>query len=547
MARFGRRLACCCMVPLIFILLIVGAVYSAYAFVPFGTTFGLADTDLGGFTMRDAGIENKTLRDFYKGKIKDLGTLGDIDLFESGITLNKLRLSNNSIKDIGTKEIKHLGFYDVPFSDILGDLLTQAKLADGGSGAPSGFDFADALGSLTFKNLKLGSERLLDLRLSSLFNLAKSFTNDDADPMDMLSAISPIFGKKIGQLGGGEFKDIDLLDFINVDIAALLGDDVPDDMIEFLEDIDLSGIFCIKALKFTDGLNISDMTLMDLISNINKLDIDTMIGDVGGQVVDQILVPEEQIEAEVIEPGFGRGEYNQEEEIEKAKDVLQNQDAGNGLPTKGDGEIDFLDIFENPVTFENKAQIILADTALTAIFNDAINVDGTQYEDLKKLNAEIRQVALLGKDINDGKYRAKVTFNIETALLTTVGIDLGSYGAFGAFLPARLSLTIILIVDAGADGVLTFETEKATIDNLTPAIANSLMAMANTGEQKGLAEYAGDLVGEMFCKFMNNLGFTGTYDKNTSAENRGNAGLDVARQISIITRTNADNAGGAGD
>lgn len=515
---------CCCWVPIIMIVLFIGGIFGVYMWLPIGTTFGIADEEImSGVTMRTLGIHDKSLSAILNTKIGELGNVADFELIE-GITLHDLGMDGNTVWDIGTKEIKDLGLYDFDFSVLFKDAL------EGVSGGSEEFDVSEIFASMagiSFKSLGLGSERLLDFRFGTLFSFI-------GDQNNIEKRLVPMLGKTLGELGGGQFINTDLIDFVDEENLTLpFG----------LSLSDFRGIFVVKNLIIKNVANISDLSIMDFFGKIGDIDQDAMLSGLG----DEILIDDETIKNTVLEDGFNLTDEEREQVMGEALSSAGETLANAGTPTVGgesiineeDGSIDYSKIFANEVTFDTRMQISFNDFELTAIFNSIIDSQQGRYKELKDLDAVILQVVILGKNA-DGSVNVKMTFTMPSAKFAA------STGAMKLpiTLPENLYFTAVVKITADDDGKLTHEPVSVSIDNLLVAFSNMVLNTPATvpGAQADatFGDYIGELIGELFTIFMNNMGKTGTFDGQD--EVLGSDGfIEEGHIIYIVTRTTADN------
>ena len=514
MAKKGGCLACGCLVPVILVAVMVMSVLGVYLWMPVGTTFKIDQQELfvidgEAVSLRSLGLEKKSIHQLLNNKINKLGTIGDKKLF-ANLSLNELGLGNNSLRDISRKTIKELGnFYDFPlsslFSNISGSSRQDGGYALAGGGDPSETDFnvdigellTGNMGTISFRTLHLGNERLLDFRLNTLMGLTRGET-----PL-----VAPLLQKKIGALSEGEFKDLNFITLLSADALA-----------EFnLTHADFGNTFVVKNLKFNDtSKNILNMTLLEFITNIGDLKVD--LGD--------LLLDDEFDIDSVLGPEFV--DFNSDTLYDnKQFTEIQNTNFRNGT-------IDYAAVLAGKYVAPSgdREQLHYLDTELTAIFNVLI-YDGRQAnQELYDLDARILKVLI-------GPYDAEAGTFMVTTILRIPSANMGGAEAFGEMPPFLYfkveNIMTVHVLPIAPYSLITPATHSAQILNLKPGFSNFILS-SDTGGGGTLGDNMGMYTGALFAGFIVNMGYVGLLPDQYGA------GLDETsgREISVITRDEDD-------
>lgn len=293
----------------------------------------------------------------------------------------------------------------------------------------------------------------------------------------------------------------------------------------------------VADLEFAEGVSIrsmgfADMKIFDIIKEFKNLFSEPNLEDIVSNA------PDPEVEEPIVELNLG---------------------LNSGASVSVGGEIDYLEIAENAVIYDEELLLEYNDTTIAFLINEIISAGSEQageegeeeaVEAFKELNAKVEEI-IINVEGTERTMRFVISLNIETMIQeATEQADNPALNFALRAVPSKVYMVSDLLVSADANGKLVFVSEDLRINDQDNQISEIILGLlsemidSENPEEGSAEEVINKGFGEIVGHVVGNLGKVGTADANESTHvitgniQLGNEGI-LDGKITVITYTEA--------
>lgn len=290
----------------------------------------------------------------------------------------------------------------------------------------------------------------------------------------------------------------------------------------------------VADLEFAEGVSIrsmgfADTKIFDIIKEFKNLFSEPNLEDIVSNA------PDPEVEEPIVELNLG------------------------GSSASVGGEIDYLEIAENAVIYDEELLLEYNDTTIAFLINEIISAGSEQageegeeeaVEAFKELNAKVEEI-IINVEGTERTMRFVISLNIETMIQeATEQADNPALNFALRAVPSKVYMVSDLLVSADANGKLVFVSEDLRINDQDNQISEIILGLlseridSENPEEGSAEEVINKKFGEIVGHVVGNLGKVGTADANESTHvitgniQLGNGGI-LDGKITVITYTEA--------
>lgn len=288
----------------------------------------------------------------------------------------------------------------------------------------------------------------------------------------------------------------------------------------------------VADLEFAEGVSIrsmgfADMKIFDIIKEFKNLFSEPNLEDIVSNA------PDPEVEEPIVELNLG------------------------GSSASVGGEIDYLEIAENAVIYDEELLLEYNDTTIAFLINEIISAGSEQageegeeeaVEAFKELNAKVEEI-IINVEGTERTMRFVISLNIETMIQeATEQADNPALNFALRAVPSKVYMVSDLLVSADANGKLVFVSEDLRINDQDNQISEIILGLlsemidSENPEEGSAEEVINKGFGEIVGHVVGNLGKVGTADANETTHvitgniQLGNEGI-LDGKITVITYT----------